>query len=503
MYDVIIVGAGVIGCAIARELSRTTLRIAVVDQASDVSEGTSKANSGIVHAGFDAEPGSLKAAYNVRGNPLVRKWAQELSVPYRNNTSLVLAFSHAEQPGLQKLIERGRQNGVEDLRLISREDVLKREPLLNPQINSALLAETGGIVSPYGLTIALAEHAFVNGVEFFLDCEVLEIEHFSKSAGTTGSGSAKPAKARFGRCSSHEEGFEIMTSRGSFLTRAIVNAAGVFADMINNAVSEDRFTITARRGEYWMLDKRIGAGFSATIFQLPTAQGKGVLVTPTVEQTLILGPTSEVVADKTDTRTTAAKLNEICRVASRTWPDLPRDQFITSFAGLRAHSDRGDFIVGRSADVPGLYNAAGIESPGLTAAPAIALDIAAMVVDDFAAHMRSQFNPPPPPIPVFHGEDLEVLAERIARDPLAGKMVCRCEQVSEAEIREAIRRPLGARTLDGVKRRTRANMGRCQGSFCTPRVLEILAEELGLDETELTKFGGRSNILTGHLGVER
>ncbi|MBP1757657.1 MAG: glycerol-3-phosphate dehydrogenase [Firmicutes bacterium] len=492
MYDVIIVGAGVIGCAIARELARTNLQIAVVDRCSDVSEGTSKANSGIVHAGFDATPGSLKVLYNVRGNPLVRQWAEELHVAYRNNTSLVLAFSEADLPGLQALAARGRQNGVTGLQLLSGDEALRREKAINPQTVGALLAETGGIVSPYGLTIALAEHAFVNGVEFLLDCEVQAIHTVRRQCILENSGTRQVAVNSDNR-------FALTTSRGVLETRAIVNAAGVFADWINNAISEDQFTITARRGEYWMLDKRVGAQFNATIFQLPTSRGKGVLVTPTVEQTLIIGPTSEDVEDKTDTRTTAAKLDEIRRVAARTWPGLPRDQFITSFAGLRAHCDRGDFIIGRSKDIPGLYNAAGIESPGLTAAPAIALDIAAMVASDFEASVRNDFCLPPPPIPVFHGEDLEVLAERIARDPQAGRIVCRCEQVSEAEIRASIRRPLGARTLDGVKRRTRANMGRCQGSFCTPRVLEILAEELNLDETAVTKFGGQSKILTGHL----
>lgn len=480
MYDVIVIGAGVVGCAIARELSRYALHVAVVDQASDVCEGTSKANSGIVHAGYDAQPGSLKAAYNVRGNPLIRRWADELQVPFCNNTSLVLAFDETERAGLTQLLDRGRQNGVAGLRLISGEEARHREKMINPQTEGALLAETGGIVSPYGLTIALAEHAFVNGVEFWLDCEVQTIGKLPVS---------EDGMARF----------ELKTSRGLLKARSIVNAAGVFADVINNAVSEDRFTITARRGEYWMLDKRVGALFSATLFQLPTARGKGVLVTPTVEKTLIIGPTSEDIIDKMDTRTTLAKLDEICRVAARTWPGLPRDQFITTFAGLRAHCDRGDFIVGRSADVPGLYNAAGIESPGLTAAPAIALDMAALVAGDFAARLRSDFQPPPPPIRPFLGENPEVLDARIALDPQDGRIVCRCEQVSEAQIRQAIRRPLGARTLDGVKRRTRANMGRCQGSFCTPRVLEILAEELHMDETEVTKFGGHSQILTGHL----
>jgi glycerol-3-phosphate dehydrogenase len=482
MYDVVIIGAGVIGCAVARELSRLALRVLVLDKASDIAEGATKANSGIVHAGFDALPNSSKATYNRRGNPLVYQWAHELSVPCRNNTSLVLALEQNQLDGLQRLMQRGRDNGITGLHLLSPEQVLQREKTVNPAVAGALLAETGGIVSPYGLAIALAEQAAVNGVEFRLDCEVTGLLN-------------RPQPEAF----SDRARFELTTSAGSVRTRALVNAAGLFADEINNAVSQDRFTISARRGEYWMLDKTVGAQFSASLFQVPTEKGKGVLVTPTVEQTLIIGPTHEEIEDKSDTRTTAAKLAEIQRVAERSCPNLPRDRSITTFSGLRAHCDRGDFLVGRSADVRGLYLAAGIESPGLTAAPAIALDLAAWIADDLDAQPRRSFLPPPPPILSIADESLESYAQFIARDPAFGRIVCRCEQVSEAQIRTAIRRPLGARTLDGIKRRTRANMGRCQGSFCTPRVLEILAEELDVPVTQITKFGGQSRILVNDL----
>lgn len=489
MHDVVIIGAGVIGCAIAREVSRYKLRVLVLDQASDVCEGTSKANSGIIHAGYDATPGTRKAHYNVRGNPLVYQWAQELSVPCQNNTSLVLAFSETDLPRIDALIERGQQNGVTGLRKVSREEVLDREPLVNPAVAGALLAETGGIVSPYGLTIALAEHAAVNGVEFRLNCQVRALAHQTDLDGG-------------------QTNFIVETSQGPVQARAIVNAAGVFADRLHNTLSQDTLTITARRGEYWMLDKRIGAQFCATLFQLPTDKGKGILVTPTVEQTLILGPTSDPVPDKMDTRTTAAKLEEILEAAAQTWPGLRKDSFITSFSGLRAHLAEGDFRVGRVPDVPGYYLAAGIESPGLTAAPAIAIDLAELIATDFNLALKPEFLSPPPPIPGFSlkqladPDELDNLAAEIARDPAMGRMVCRCEQVTEAQIRAAIRRPVGARTLDGIKRRTRANMGRCQGGFCTPRILEILAEELGCDSTDLTKSGGQSRILTGQLGVE-
>ncbi len=500
-YDVCIIGAGVIGCAIARELARFDLSIAVFDKHSDVAEGTSKANSGIVHAGYDARPGSRKARYNLAGNRLFAAWCAELDVPYIRNTSLVLALAPEEMPGLYKLLERGRTNGVDGLSILGAAEVGRREPLVSPQVAGALLAETGGICSPYDLTIALAEHAAVNGVDFYLDCPVQSAGPADTSRASavifTGEGdtAARMADQMAPR-------FILHTGRGTFAARVLVNAAGVYADVINNQLSADRFTIRARRGEYWMLDKRQGARFHATLFQLPTALGKGVLVTPTVEQTLVLGPTAEDIDDKEDVQTTAPKLAEILTVARRTWPDIPGDQFITAFSGLRAHADRDDFILGEAPDVPGFFNAAGIESPGLTAAPAIGVELAGQIADRLAARPVIAFAPPPPFQPRFFHLDNPARSALIAENPLYGRIICRCEQISEAEIRAAIRRPLGARTVDGIKRRTRAGMGRCQGGFCTPRVLAILSEELGIAPLALTKFGGRSHLLTGRIGED-
>lgn len=477
-FDVCIIGGGVTGCAIARELTRYQLTIAILDKQSDVAEGTTKANSAIVHSGYDAKPGSLKAKYNVAGSKIFEQWCHELDVAYKRNGSLVLAYSEDDLPALEQLLERGQQNGVTGLSILDRDQLRAREPSVSPDAVYALLAETGAICSPYDLTIRLAEHAVVNGAELFTDCKVNLVE----KAGS---------------------GFSLQTDKGSFSCRTVVNAAGVYADEINNQISEDKFAITPRRGQYWMLDKACGPVFSSTVFQLPTKLGKGVLVTPTVEGTIILGPTAEDISDKDDVDTTAEELDKILVKASRSWPNIPRNCFITAFAGIRAHCDRDDFIVGESRDVTGYYLAAGIESPGLTAAPAIAVELAELIVERLDARLAGDFRQAPPAIISFRESSNEERRRLISEDPAYGRLICRCEQVSEAEIRSSIRRPAGARTVDAVKRRTRAGMGRCQGGFCLPSVIRILSEELGLEPTEITKFGKDSKVLTGWLGGDQ
>ena len=450
--------------------------VLLLEKHSDVAEGTTKANSAIVHAGFDAKPGSQKARTNVAGNRIFADWCRELDVPYRNNTSLVVAFAEHDLPGLNELLERGHQNGVAGLSIINEAELRALEPNIGPAACGALLAETGGICCPYELTIALATQAVLNGLQIELNCLVNTV---SRAA---------------------DNSFVIDTSQGQYVSRILINAAGVYADQINNQLSEEKFTIIPRRGEYWMIDKTLGAAFSATIFQVPTAMGKGVLVTPTVEGTMIIGPTAEDIEDREDVRTTASGLDQILRIAAISWPAIPRRSFITTFAGIRAHSDRNDFILGESPDVPGLINAAGIESPGLTSAPVIGLELAQMAAGKLNSQLKPEFLPPWKTIKNFRQMSNRERQAAIDANPAYGRIICRCEQISEAEIRAAIRRPLGATTVDGVKRRTRAGMGRCQGGFCTPRVLDILSEELGVSHLELTKFGGTSHILTGKVG---
>jgi len=470
--DVLIVGAGVVGCSIARELARFRLQTVVLEKSCDVAEGATKSNSAIVHAGFDAKPGSHKARFNVRGNALFEPLCRELGVPFQRNGSLVVAFAADDVAKLDELKARGGANGVPGLRIVGREELVALEPNIGREACAALVAPTGGICCPYELTFRLAQNAASNGVEFLFDCGARTV-------------------ARRG------DGWRVETEDGrAFEARAVVNAAGLYADVFNNQVSAEKLTINPRRGEYLMVDKAYAGAFRATVFQVPTPMGKGVLVSPTVDGTLIVGPTAESMEDKSDTRTTANGLEKLRQAASRTWNALPLSGVIATFAGLRAHGDRGDFVLGEPPDAPGFFNAAAIESPGLTAAPALGVWLAGQIAGKLGAAMRADFASGSAHWPQFRSMTAEERAAAVARDPAYGRIVCRCETVSEAEIRASIRCRIGARTLDGVKRRTRAGMGRCQGGFCTPRIIAILCEELGLSPEEVTKFGGGSFLLT-------
>ena len=476
MYDVIIIGAGVSGCAIARELSRYKLKTMVLEKALDVCEGTSKANSGIAHAGYDAKPGTLKAKLNVEGSRRMKALSEELDFPYKQNGSLVLCFDEKDRSKLEELKKRGECNGVPDIRILNREEVLYLEPGAGEQVVSALYAPTGAIVCPFGLTIALAENAAVNGVEFQFGTKVKVIR---KAA----------------------EGYLIETNKGSFEAKLVINAAGVYADELHNMVSEEKMKLTPRRGEYLLCDKLSKGIPSHTLFQLPTALGKGVLVTPTVHGNLLIGPTAEDIEDKEGIETTAEGMELIREKATLSVKELPLRQVITSFAGLRAHGGE-DFIIGEVPDAPGFIDVAGIESPGLTCAPAIGAYVADIVKkllspaekENFIAERRGI-----PSMALASGQERQRL---ILENPAYANVICRCEMVTEGEIIDAIRRPVGARTTDGIKRRTRAGMGRCQSGFCNPKVVEILARELGVDESEVLKSGEDSWYLLREEGGE-
>lgn len=473
MYDVIIIGAGVTGCAVARELARRERSVAVLERGLDVCEGTSKANSGIVHAGHDAHPGTWKARFNVEGSRLMEELSKELDFPYRRNTSLVIGFDEEDRRTLEGLLAQGRENGVEGLELWDGRRVREKEPQLSDSVTCALYCPAGGIVDPFLLTVALAENACVNGASFFFGEEVTELRR-------TG------------------EGFALKTAGGgSYEARAVVNAAGVYADVFHNMVSADKIHITPRKGEYLLMDKKTAGFVNATIFQCPTKMGKGILVTPTAHGNLLLGPTSEDITDKENTETTAAGLEEVLAKAGLSAKELPVRQVITSFTGLRAHSDSGDFIVGEAADCPGFFDAAGIESPGLTSAPAIGRYLAERINERFPAPEKTDFIAVRKGIPCMADAGPEEKKRLIAENPLYANVVCRCELVTEGEIVEAIRRPVGAKTLDGIKRRVRAGMGRCQAGFCTPRQMEILARELGIDAEAIVKSGPGARLLTG------
>ena len=472
MYDVMIIGAGVSGSACARELARYKLNICVVERAEDVCCGTSKANSAIAHAGFDADQGSLMAKLNVQGNKMMEELSKELDFEFIRNGSLVVCTREEDRRNLQALLENGIANGVEGLRIVEREELLAMEPNISDEAVAALYAPTGGILCPFGLNIALAENACVNGVEFKFDTEVLNIE---KTDG----------------------GWKLVTDNGDYETKVVVNAAGVYADKFHNMVSNDKMTIVARRGDYYLLDKTAGKHVSRTIFTLPNEFGKGVLVSPTVHGNLIVGPTANDIDDKEGTNTTRAELDEVTVKSAVNVKNVPLRQVITSFTGLRAHELGHEFHIRELPEAPGFVDCAGIESPGLTSSPAIGC----MVADIVSGILKPEKNPD------FVGSrkgivrpsemSLEERNELIKKEPAYGNIICRCEMITEGEILDAIRRPLGAKSLDGVKRRTRAGMGRCQAGFCSPRTMEILSRELHIDMSQVTKSGGESRLIVG------
>ena len=460
-YDVVIIGGGVTGCAAARELSRYDLDIAVLERESDVCEGTSKANSAIIHAGFDAVPGTMKARFNAEGNKLMDSVSEELDIPFKRNGAMVVCWQESETEKLKTLYDRGIANGIGGLRILTGDQAREIEPSLSRDVFAALYAPTSGIVCPFEMTIAYAENAFENGVDFSFLTEVTGI-------------------------SRSDSGFVINTSKGEYYSKTVINCAGVYADKVHAMLEEPDFSITPRKGEYMLLDKSVGTLVSNTIFQAPTKMGKGVLVSPTVHGNLIVGPTAEDIEDKEDVSTTREGLAAVKTVSARSVSDIPYGKVITSFSGLRAASDTGDFIIN---DNDGFIDAAGIESPGLSSAPAIALYIAELVHTRLSPPKKDDFNPRRHGIPKLAQLDNEERARLIEERPDYGQIVCRCEQISEGEILDSIRRPLGAKTLDGVKRRVRAGMGRCQAGFCSPRVIELLADELGISPWEVKKNG--------------
>lgn len=477
MFDVIIIGAGVCGCAIARELSRKRLKIAVLEKCADVCEGTSKANSGIVHAGYDAKPGSLKAKLNVEGSKIMKQLSEELDFSYRQNGSLVLCFDENDKEKLEELYQRGIANGVEDIRIINKKELVELEPQVGKEAIVALYAPTGAIVCPFGLTIALAENAAINGVEF---CFKTKVEDIRKKEG----------------------GYEIFTNSKTYHAKVVVNAAGVYADELHNMVckEENKIKIIPRKGEYLLYDKKVGNLVNHTLFQLPTALGKGILVTPTVHGNLLTGPTAEDSDDKEAVNTSAYGLSQILEKAALSINEVPSKQVITSFAGLRAHALSGDFIIKELEEAPGFIDVAGIESPGLSSAPAIGKYVADIINHLLKPEENADFHAKRKGISYMSEITDEERRQLIAENPAYANVICRCEMITEGEILDAIHRPLGATTVDGVKRRTRAGMGRCQAGFCLPKTIEILARELEIEESEVCKAQDGSFYLLAEEG---
>lgn len=476
MYDVVIIGAGVVGGMIARTLSAYQLKLCILEKENDVAKGATKANSAIVHAGFDAKPGTLKAKLNVEGSKMMEKVTEELGVKYNNNGSLVIGFDDEDRKTIGELHQRGIQNGVEGLRVLGEDELRKLEPNLSDRVRFALYAPTGAIVCPYELAIAAVGNAMDNGAELKTGFEVISIELT-------------------------EDGYLICSEMDRVQARVVINAAGLFSDRVAGMVGDESFRITPRRGEYILLDKECGGMVSHTIFRTPSKMGKGILVSPTVDGNLLTGPTSVDIEDKENTSTTGDGFAKIIREANENIKEIPFQKTITSFCGLRAVGDRGDFII--NAPKVGFINVAGIESPGLSASPAIAELVKDMVQEQGVALKRkSDYNPTRKPMHSFREKTIEEKNEIIQKDNAYGRIVCRCEGVTEGEVLEAIRTNPRPVDLDGVKRRTRAQMGRCQGGFCTPYILELLAKELKVPREEITKCGGKSKLILGKTGEE-
>jgi glycerol-3-phosphate dehydrogenase len=476
MYDIIIIGAGVSGACIARELSRYEFDILVLEKENDVASGTTKANSAIVHAGYDAKPGTMMAEMNVRGNELYENLCRELDVPFQRIGSLVIALNEEEEHKLDELYERGIKNSVPDLKIISAEEVLEMEPHVNPDVTKALYAPTAAITSPYELCIALMENAVANGVEFKRNEKVTSINKYNNT-------------------------FQLTTEAGNYYqSRVIVNATGLYADEIHNMAGGRGFRIKPRKGEYHLLDKSQGKLVSMVIFQVPTEKGKGILVLPTVHGNLIVGPNATDIEDKTDLSTTYKGLKHIVDKSKTTIKDFILRESITSFAGLRAIPDtpERDFIIEESKQVKNFINVAGICSPGLASSPAIAERVVYLIANlGIVSFIPSRkFNNTRKGIPSIADKNTHDAIKLYEKDNRYANIVCRCEVISEAEIVEAIHRIPEAIDFDGVKRRVRAGMGRCHGGFCLPRVLQILARELNIPPEKITKYGRKSYLLS-------
>ena len=473
MFDVIVIGGGVIGGTVLRELTKYQLSVCMLEKENDICMGQSKANSGIVHAGFDAAIGSLKAKFNVLGNKMMPKYAEELGVKYVNNGSLVVAFSEEEINTLHKLKARGEANGVSDMEILDQAQLRALEPNVSDEAVGALHAKTGGIICPYGLTIAAIGNAMDNGARLYTDFEVVAI-------------------------SKNDDKFTVKAAdRREVEGTLVIDCAGLASGKIAALAGDDTIKVSGRKGEYILLDRESGDFVSHTLFFTPTEKGKGILVTQTADKNILLGPTSEEIPDGC-TDTTATGLAFVIEKVKKMSKNPPLFNTITSFCGVRAYSDRHDFIIEESKKVKGLILCAGVESPGLTSAPAIAKYVVEELVGaNIALAKNEKFNGIRKPEYFFKDLSTEEKNEIIKKDPSYGKIVCRCEQITEGEILRAIRENPPAKNIDAVKRRTRAGMGRCQGGFCQPYVAELIAREQNIPFEQVTKSGKGSNLVVG------
>lgn len=488
MYDVIIIGAGAVGCGTARELSKYDLKVLVLEKGHDICSGASKANSGMIHAGYDPIPGTNEAKFNAPGSRMMYEACTQLDVPFEKSGCMVFATDDSGMAELEKLKGFAAENGV-SVKILRPPELYELQPEIGKDVKAVLWVPEGGVTNPFTVTFAFAENAYHNGVEFKIDCQATDIRHKGDE-------------------------WLVSTTEGEFETRMVVNAAGLHSDTINNMVSKTKFKIIPRFGAHVVLDRKKSAKLTTSLMETPHdlpggGHTKGQAIVPTIGGSMLLGCDAKEVQDPDTTEWEWSSAEQIIDYFKHAWHSLPLgsdgsefpvDSIIAVFGGCRPHADTNDFVIGEPEDAPGFVNAGGTESPAFTASPAIAEHVAGICADRLKPEKKKDFDPYRKAKKVFRDMTDEEKEQAISEDPDYAKIVCRCEMVTEAEIRDAIRRPLGARSLAGVKLRTRAGMGRCQGGFCGPRVLEILCEELGLDPLDVTQCGGKSYILTSRCG---
>lgn len=471
MYDIIVVGAGIIGCFLAHDLSKLELKVAVIEKEADIANQATMANSAIIHSGHDPIEGSLKARFNVRGNEMYEEICRELGVSFQRTSGFVVATSTEEEKTLELLYQRAKSRDI-PVFYLTREEAVKKEPNLSEFVTKVIELPTTGIIYPWELSIALAEEAVLNGVEFYLEEEIKDIQK-------------------------KDIGFQLYSNKNKYESRVIINAAGMFSDEIYQMVSKPNeidYRIIPRRGEYFVLDKLEKPLVSRVIYPVPSSAGKGVLVVPTIHKNVLIGPNSQIIESKEDNNNTGKSLDYVKTESRKTVQNIPMDKIIRSFAGLRATPTTHDFIIEEAKNIEGFINVAGIESPGLTSAPAISEYIIKEILSSKQNLSKKRNYVRRQPITNLNRMTQEEKNELVKNNSTYGRIVCRCEQITEGEIIEAIRRPLGAKTVKAVKKRVRPGMGRCQGGFCEPLVVDILARELQVSPLKV-KFDNANSII--------
>lgn len=469
--DVIIIGGGIIGCSLARELSRYNLNIELLEKENDIAWGISKGNSGIIHAGYNEKIGSLKGKFDIEGNKMFDKLAKELDFTFIRNGALILGFNEEDINTLKKLKDNGDALGIEGLELLSKEQIKEIEPNISIYVEGALHAKTSGIVNPYEVTIAFAENACKNGVNFRLNSEVVDIKE-------------------------NDDYYKVYLKNGELIEgKIVINAAGINSDTINNMINEKKYEHIPVKGEYLVFDKITGRLVNHTLFQVPTKISKGVLVTPTVDGNLLIGPTANKVDCKECVETDKKTIAVILERATKSIPEIPLGRTLNTFAGVRPHLEDSDFIIEEAGNNKNFISLVGVESPGLTAAPAIAKYIVNLVSKKIPMELKSNFDPYRKRIIRFIDLTVEEKNKLIAKNPAYGKIICKCELVTEGEIIDSIRRPLGATTIDGVNQRTRATQGGCQGIGCQLPISKILSKELNINISDIKKNVDGSTVI--------